>query len=232
MSDLISCMEEMKSKKKSNLARIAYDQIKEAIIYAKFRPGDVLSENMLAGVLNMSRTPVREALKELAGEGLVEIMPGRGGIVTHISWQDLKEIYELRYALESLAAETAIDHIQDEEIDELERKWQGLLDDLKKGKKIEWERVSLYDNELHSLIIDRCENGRLKGIMSVLNQQTLRFQLLSAQALGDPENTVRQHLEITALLRSRDREKLIPVLRRHIEMAMENITTKSIFKRQ
>ncbi|MEW6663067.1 MAG: GntR family transcriptional regulator [Bacillota bacterium] len=226
MSNLVSRLEGIRKEKKSNLAQTAYVQIKEAIIYAKFKPGDYLSENMLADVLEMSRTPVREALKELANENLVEIVPGRGACVKEISLKDIKEIYELRKVLECLAAESAVSNITDTEIEELENAWLSIQSKVQQKEQVEWEIVSRCDNKLHNLLIDKCNNSHLKNFMSVLNQQIFRYQLLTAQTLGDVENTIQQHLEIISLLKERNTEQLLPLLRQHIESAQEIVVKR------
>ncbi|MGD0153223.1 MAG: GntR family transcriptional regulator [Thermacetogeniaceae bacterium] len=226
MASLSSRMEELRNKGKSNLARTAYLQLKEDIVFAKFKPGEYISENMLATVLEMSRTPVREALKELAFENLVELLPGRGAVVKDISLKDLKEIFELRRVLECFAAESAVDNLTDAEIQDLEQTWLSFQDQVCRGQQLEWETVSRYDNALHEMIVDNCSNSHLKNFMSVLGQQILRYQLLTAMALGDVKDTIRQHLEIIALLKSRNNEELIAALGRHIEQA-ESILVKS-----
>jgi DNA-binding GntR family transcriptional regulator len=227
MSSLATRIEGLRSNRKSNLARTAYDQIKEAIIYAKFKPGDSLSENMMAKVLGMSRTPVREALKELAREDLVEILPGRGVYVKDISLKELKDLYELRGVLECLAAETAVHNTGSQELSEMEEEWLAVLGHYRQGQ-VDWETISNLDNKFHRMIINKSDNNQLREFMGLANQKILRFQLLSARALGDVEDTVRQHLEIIDLLKIKDRGKLIQVLAGHIEMAARNIIMTEI----
>lgn len=227
MPNLASRLEVLNSQKKSNLSRQAYEQIKEAIVWAKFKPGECLSENMLARVMDMSRTPVREALKELAREGLVEILPGRGAFVKGISLKDLKDIYELRGVLECLAAQTAIKNITDAEIARAREEWLAVLADHKR-EEVSWERISILDNQFHNMIINKSDNLLLQEFMLLVNQKILLYQRLSAQASGDVEGTVRQHLEIIDLFKARDIEKLIPTLAGHIETAAKNVILKEI----
>jgi len=203
---------------KASLADLAYQEIKDAIVHAKMRPGDYLGEEMLARALEMSRTPVREALKRLASENLVEITP-KGAFVKEVSPQDIREIYELREVLECLALQSAIRNITPEEIDQLESRGLALKEGLKAGRPIDWRAVSKWDNDLHVLIISKCANSYLKQFMAVLNQHILRYQLLAAQALSNPEDTIGQHLEMIALLRQGDLERLTAALRTHIQKA-------------
>lgn len=227
MPNLAERLEVLSSQKKCSLSRKAYEQIKEAIVWAKFKPGECLSENMLARVLEMSRTPVREALKELSREGLVEILPGRGAFVKGVSLKDLKDVYELRGVLECLAAQTAIANITDEEIAGMKEVWLAVLAD-NRWEKVAWERISKLDNQFHNMIINKSDNFLLRDFMALVNQKILLYQQLSAQALGDVEDTVRQHLEIIDLIKARDIEKLIPTLAGHIEKAARNVILKEI----
>lgn len=203
---------------KGNLADLAYEEIKDAIVHGKMRPGDYLGEGALAQALEMSRTPVREALKRLASENLVEITP-KGAFVKEVSPQDIEEIYELREVLECLAVQTAVRNITQEEMDQLESRGRSLKEELKAGGPVDWRAVSKWDNDLHALIISKCTNSYLKQFMGILNRHILRYQLLAAQALSDPENTIRQHLEMIALIRQGDPERLTTVLRAHIREA-------------
>lgn len=220
--------------KRSNLAQLAYDQIKEAIVFVKISPGCALSENTLANALEMSRTPVREALKMLAQEGLVEILPGIGAFAKEVSVNDLEEICELRMVLECQAAKTAINNITDSEIQAEEEIWLGFMEKVKKGEKIDWETLSRHDNQFHSLMINKCENARLKSIMSVLMSQNLRYQVMAAQALNNAEETIRLQLEVISLLKERDMDKLVTNLKSHIEgtkeIIIKDITSKSLSK--
>lgn len=229
MTDLSSRIKLLRSKKKEpSLSELAYEQIKEAILSAKLKPGEIISENLMATALNMSRTPIREAFKELVHENLVEIIPGRGAVVKDISLKELKEIFELRLVLESYAAGVVVNRITDDEIAELKKVWQAIYEQIQKGKKIELETISEYDHKLHTLIINKCDNSHLNNFMDILSQQIRRYQLLVAIAHGDLADTVRQHLEIIALLEARDKEKLIKVLRNHIKASEEALIKKVI----
>lgn len=215
--------EELKKKKKIKLAEVAYDFIKEAIIYNKFLPGEPLSENMLANLLEMSRTPVREALKELHKEELVDIFPERGTFVKQISIKDIREIFAVRRALECLAVETALNNISKEEIGEMKQQWEKFLEDFKSKKELDLKLVSQMDNQLHKLLIDRSKNDHIKKIIHMLNLRILRYQGLSAKTLGRIDETINQHLEILHYMKKRDLFGLSAVLKKHIEMAVENI---------
>ncbi|MEW5783904.1 MAG: GntR family transcriptional regulator [Bacillota bacterium] len=216
MSKLALQIEEIKKNKK-NLGQEAYKEIKEAIIMGKLKPGEVLSENMLAKALGMSRTPIRDALKELLNEDLVEAIPGKGAFVKNIEVVDLLEIYEIREVLECMAAKTAVFKITAEEIQELENTWNGFLEKINNGGTVELEAVALADNKLHNLFIEKCSNKRLKDIIGILYQQVLRYQLISAQLLGSTKTTIKEHLEIIETMKEKDVEKIVSLLIKHIQ---------------
>ena len=228
MSKLVQHIEKG-NKNKTKLAQEAYEEIKEAIILGKLQSGELLSENMLAKVLNMSRTPIREAFKELLNEDLVEVIQGKGTFVKKIEAIDLLEIYELREVLECMAAKTAINNITLEEIQELENLWRDILLKVKRGEYVDVETVVLYDNKLHNLIINRCNNKRLKDIINVLNQQVLRYQLISARLLGSLETTINEHLEIIETIKQKDLEKIISLLQNHIQWSRK-IVEKNLWE--
>lgn len=208
---------------RTSLNELAYNRIKEAIIYCEIKPGTWISENALSQSLNMSRTPVREALKMLVNEGFLETRQGIGALVKEIELKDLVDLYDLRKTLECMAAETSIMSITNYDIKYLREVWSGMLEKMKNHEKVDSRIIGKYDNELHGLIIDRCRNGYLKSVMTNIRQHILRYQLLTVMALGDMEATIRQHLEIIDIMEERNINELIPALKCHIEEAAEII---------
>src|SRR5699024_11790306 len=97
-----------------------YDYLVEEIVSNKILPGTPIIETDIANELNMSRTPIREALKELESEGLIQRFPGRGVVVSKIAAQDIEEIFTLRITLELLALELSFDKITTNDISEVE----------------------------------------------------------------------------------------------------------------
>ena len=97
-----------------------FAQIRENILSGKYKDGMELREIALGEELGVSRTPVREALRQLELEGLVKIIPNKGACVTSINAKDIKDIYKMRSMLEGLCARWATEHITNEQIDELE----------------------------------------------------------------------------------------------------------------
>ncbi|UWQ92275.1 GntR family transcriptional regulator [Rhodobacteraceae bacterium M382] len=113
----------------ATLRDIVQDRMREAIIDGHFKPGDRLVERPLCDQLGVSRTVIRETIRYLEAEGLVEILPGRGPIVARMSWDDARQIYDIRRMLETAAARTCAKRMTPE----LGRRLEQALDQLKAG---------------------------------------------------------------------------------------------------
>lgn len=213
----------MKRNEIKNLTSIAYETIKNSIINNEIKPGDHLSETIIAQTLGMSRTPIREAIKILQSEDLVEVHNGVGIFVKHVTIKDIYELFEVRAALECTALRSAMENITEGEINHMEEKWIDLKNRADLGEEIDLDEIAHWDNELHSLIVRKCNNNYLIDIMSSIKLKVLRFQRMSAKSLGNEKDTINQHLEILKLLKERDIDKLSQLLRIHIKKAGENI---------
>jgi DNA-binding GntR family transcriptional regulator len=210
-------------RKRINRAQIAYDTIKNNILNQVIKPGDCLSENSIAEKLNMSRTPVREALKMLANEDLIEIRNGVGAYVKTLSFKDILDIFEVRKNLETLAVETSINNITRLEIEELEERLKGLLESYKKGEEVEFEEFNKIDVELHRLFISRCDNKYVKSIMEEIQLRIVAYQFISLSELGNMEESINQHLKLIELVKSGEIEELKKELANHIEWSLNSI---------
>jgi len=139
-----------------NRTSIAYDALKESIFINKLKPGDHISENQVAQSLGMSRTPVREAIKVLASEGLVEIHNGVGIFVKQITTKEISDLFEVRAALECAALHTALECISDQELDAINEKWMKLKKKMDGGAKGDLSHLLDLDFQFHSLIVEIC----------------------------------------------------------------------------
>lgn len=207
----------------NNLAQEAYRQIKKSIVDNEFKPGDFLSENALAHALGMSRTPIREAIKVLASEGLLEIHKGVGALIKHITLKEIHDIFEVRTALECIAVDSALDRITSQELDILEKSWVDVRGEVLSGKSVGWDILSELDSRLHEFLLTKCDNDFIIDIISSIRTKINRFQKISASSLGNEMDTINQHLEIIRLMRIHDAEGLKNELKRHILLAEELI---------
>jgi DNA-binding GntR family transcriptional regulator len=199
-----------------SLALEAYEHLREAITGNVYQPGDYLSENALSEALGMSRTPIREAFKRLSSEGFIETRNGVGTIVTHVTLKEIHDIFEVRSALECVAADSALDRISDKELNLLELTWRKFKADVSAGRKIAWDVLSEKDYMLHEFLIRKCDNRYIIDIIDRIRMKIARFQKISVMTLGDQSDTIDRHLRILELMRGRDVEALKKELRRHI----------------
>jgi DNA-binding GntR family transcriptional regulator len=179
-----------------SLRQTAYDAIKRGILDSDYPPGALLSENQLADELSISRTPVREALRDLATAGLVRILPQRGIVVSELTLQDAVEVYQIREQLECFATRLAADRISPQDQTAFAKDHRQALKHLAAGNDRD-----AYDHSIlmHERIIAMARNSRLTQVMNFLGDQTHRFGLLTLRN-GRARPAIREHGEIIAAI--------------------------------
>jgi len=213
----------MNAPKDNRLWVTAYKWIKDAIDSGVLRSGEPLSENRLSQEIEISRTPIREALRVLAQEGYIKIVPAKGAFVSEISLEDVKEIYDIRKLLEPFAALSAVQRVPEEDILALENDWHGIKKRVSRGESVPWSEVAAIDKRFHFTLIKYSTNKRIQQILSSYHAQIERFQSLSAQSLANVEDTVNQHLDLISCLKKRDGKELSDSLYEHIVKSEANV---------
>lgn len=197
-----------------------YDILRDSILEHRFVPGERLLVDQLAARLGVSLTPVRHAIQQLATEGLVEIRPRSGTTVASLTDADISETFEIRRALECLAAETAVGRIGDEVLKQLRRLVWKLAEPVESdADRLRHERDN---SEFHRLIVEASGNRRLAEMYKGLKAH-LQIARVHSVSLGEwvkrlPEEH-GEHEEIMAALEARDRDRLIAALSGHIDRA-------------
>ncbi len=189
----------------------AYNSLKKAILENEYPNGTPLREQDLAEHLHVSRTPIREALRQLEKEGLVVNYPARGCFVTSITPYDVEEIYELRTMLELFALEKSFNRITAADLDSIESKF-ALSNDA-----FDFEAYHDADRSLHRLFFDRCGNKRAVRFMEMLNAQVERIRHFSdIYTPRTNEERLTEHLEIIRCIREKDLEATKNALSTHL----------------
>ncbi|MCR4431916.1 MAG: GntR family transcriptional regulator [Tepidanaerobacteraceae bacterium] len=204
---------ELKSKKD-----YAYEKIKDDILNNVIKPGSVLNERELCESLNISRTPVREAILKLASDGLVEILPNRGAFVTNITYEVITEIYDIREVLEGLAVKLFCICATEEEIDELKRVLD-LQERMKQNNDL--EKFVEYDKTFHHLILKGCKNKNLKNIMENIRTKIERITNLTVKDIARAETTLTHHKEIFKEISQRNYVEAEKLMKHHISESKE-----------
>ena len=143
------------------LRDVVFEHLREAIIKGKLKPGERLMEMQLAEELGVSRTPVREAIRKLELEGLVIMIPRRGAYVADLSIKDVAETFEIRLALEALAASLAAERITPEECEEMDRLLERIGESIRQN---DVKQTAALDEEFHNLLYQASRNDRLVQI--------------------------------------------------------------------
>lgn len=196
------------------------ETLRDAIRKGVLEPGERLMEVQLAEELGISRTPVREAIRKLEQEGYVIMMPRRGTYVSDISTSDVKEIFEIRSALESLATGLAARRIEPDELETL----QNLLTEIQGYiAKNDIEKIVETDIKFHGLLYQVSRNERLVSIISNLKEQLARYRTLSMSYPGRLQETMEEHSEMVEAIANGDVSAARDAAEHHMERAEETL---------
>ena len=203
---------------RAGLHEQAAARLRTMIVRGELSPGQQLGEADLSDALGISRTPLREALKQLASEGLVELRLNRSAMVAPFRRAELTELFEAVSGIERCAAELAAIRMEAGDFERLE----ALQD------KIEWHhgrgelREYFQTNQLiHSAIVDFARNAVLKATHEALLARAERARFFALSVLGRWDESVREHQEILAALRGRDAARAGQVLAHHVRRTGE-----------
>jgi len=202
------------------LREIVFEALREAIIQGRLKPGERLMEIQLAEDMGVSRTPVREAIRKLELEGFVVMIPRKGAYVAGISLHDITDVFEVRAALESLAAGLAAERISEEELEELERS-HAQIAEVSDGSKL--DTVVERDIKFHDTIYKASRNKVLIQIILRLQDQLRRFRSTTLAQPGRTRVAVKEHRQIVDAISSRDVELAQVLAREHIENAEQSM---------
>ncbi|MBO8127794.1 MAG: GntR family transcriptional regulator [Peptococcaceae bacterium] len=202
------------------LREVVFESLREAIIAGKLKPGERLMEMQLAEELGVSRTPVREAIRKLELEGFVMMVPRKGAYVAGISDKDITDVFEVRAALEALAAGLAAERITDEEIENLERSVVQTTEIAEKG---DINALVEADTQFHELIYRASRNKRLKQIVTHLSEQIQRFRASTLSVPGRNRQALEEHRKIVEAISEHNIELAQALAREHIENAENSL---------
>lgn len=208
--------------KKETLGTTAYNFILENINNGNIQGDELLSEVAIANELNMSRTPVREAIRRLESEGLLVSMDGIGTIVNSFSEKELKDMYEVRIALEQIASETSIHRISKDKVDAVKYAFNEIekMDEETMESEEIIERLYVLDNELHRLLIENSENSYVKYMIHTINNSINRYRHTAYSRMNTAKTSLEHHLKIIECIENVDVECIKITLKEHIEWSL------------
>lgn len=208
-------------KKRPNLADETADILREMILVNKLPPGTPLPERNISAALGISRTPLREAIRLLEKEGLIEYSPSRRPEVANPSLDEIAAYLRVQSALEALGGELACANGSDDELENIHKLNQEMIDRSDKDDPlISFKR----DMAVHCAIVAAGHNDPLIDTHATYNARLWRARFISSQRKMGRENTLREHREIVTALLSRDSKKTAEALKSHLDTAILNIT--------
>ena len=202
------------------LSKKVYRILKSGIIDGILTPGTKLLEVKIAEQMGISRTPIREALRELAAKGFVKMIPNQGIIVSSDSIEDVREVMQIRGVLEGLAARLAATMINREQLAQLEALLQKMEKFTKKNNPMHFGDV---DAEFHNIIVNSCGNHRLIQMRKNITEQAHRYRIKSLNVSGRLIHSIEEHRKIYDALKKRDSRKADKACQEHIENTLKNI---------
>lgn len=191
-----------------------YLELRRQILSGQLQPGEPLSEYQLAKALNVSRTPVREALGRLRSAGLVRSVPQRGMFVSELGPNDVVEIMEIRERLELLVVRRVMDQgPSDEQLTVWEEQTRQARQLIVDGHLPEALAIG---SSLHDQLIEFSGNERLAGILAQLSEQVWLLSMVGIRAPGRPEEANEEHRVLLAHMRNGDADAAEMVMREHL----------------
>lgn len=209
------------------LRDVVFNTLRDAILTGKLVPGERLMENQLADKLGVSRTPVREALRMLELENLVELVPRKGAQVLDMSEKDIVNILEVRSALEGLATSLACKKMSKEAVMQL----KALEANFERAvSENDIERFVELDEEFHDMIFAATENDKLVQMFQNLRIQLYRYRMAQAKEDTSMSTIVAHHRSIIRAIENNDFEEGAMLAQGHIkyqtEFILKNVQTK------
>lgn len=209
------------------LRDVVFNTLRKAILTGELKPGERLMEIHLANRLGVSRTPIREAIRKLELEGLVIMIPRRGAEVAQITEKSLKDVLEVRRALDALCAELACDRINTEGAHQLKK----ACDEFERATETKDATViAKADVELHDIIVQATGNQRLIQLINNLSEQMYRYRFEYIKDENRHDNLVNEHRMIYESIIRRDKERAAQAARIHIDNQERSIIRQIHFE--
>lgn len=197
------------------LAQQVYDHLRQSILANVYPPAAPLPEEALAARLNVSRVPVREALRRLAADGLVTLIPRQGAVVSSLSRKQFLDAYRLRGALEALAIRLAIPQLTPGDLDRFAQ-----IDAEMRAHTAAGDSEAFFNANaaFHAVFIDRADNDYLRATYEPLMDQMRRYRSPSVDLRGGFERSIEEHETVLNAIRRGDAAEASRLLSEHIAM--------------
>lgn len=211
---------ESESGDKSSLRERVFKNIREGILNGEYQKGDTLREMVIAKELNVSRTPVREAIRQLELEGLVYSIPNKETVVAGISEEDVQDIFLVRSKIEGLAAKKAAELITEQEIKEIEEVLELTAFYAKKGDIV---RIGELDHRFHDLIYTAAKSKIMRQVLSDFHSYVQKTRIASLATPGRIEGLLEEHTAIFEAIKRKNGEEAESLMNQHVQKVSRNM---------
>lgn len=210
---------------KYSLRGRVFHKLREDILNGKYAEHEELKEVAIGEELGVSRTPVREAFRQLELEGLIQIIPNKGAYVTGITTKDIQDIYMMRSLLEGLCAKWATEHITHEQMEEMEE--NVYLTEFHAGKG-HWDQIAELDNRFHEILYEAADSKMLEHLLKDFHQYVLRVRKQTLANGGRGLASNEEHRQIMEAVKAGEGERAAELANNHIRRAYENMLANNL----
>lgn len=210
---------------KYSLRGRVFHKLREDILSGRYEEHEELKEVTIGEEMGVSRTPVREAFRQLELEGLIQIIPNKGAYVTGITEKDVKDIYMIRSLLEGLCARWATEHITNEQLEEMEE--NVYLAKFHAGKG-HMEQLAELDNRFHDIMYEACNSKMLEHQLRNFHEYVLRVRRNTLSSANRGKASNEEHEQIMEAIKAKDADNAEKLANMHIINAYENMVQNGL----
>ena len=203
----------MKVIKKKTLHEEIADNLREMIMSGELKEGDKIKEDELCAVMDISKTPLREALRVLSTEGLIKLIPNRGAFVSTPTFEEIKEMFDVMSVLEGACARAAAEKMSDRDFASLKKLHNKLEENFSRRDQKEYIRIN---NQYHSFVQDLAGNRTLNQIVNGLRQKILLYRFQSLNLPERFDQSIVEHRDLLEAFRKRNPQKAETLMRSHL----------------
>lgn len=210
---------------KFSLRGRVFHKIREDILSGKYKEHEELKEVAISEELGVSRTPVREAFRQLELEGLIQMVPNKGAYVTGITTKDVKDIYMIRSYMEGLCAKWATQNITKEQLEEME---ENIYLSEFHASKGHLEQMAELDNRFHEILYEACDSKMLEHLLRDFHEYVLRVRRKTLSDNVRSEKSNQEHRMIMEAIRDKEGERAEQLANEHMINAYENMVNRGL----
>lgn len=205
---------------KASLRERVFRSVRESILQGKYKKGDVLRETIIAKELNVSRTPVREAIRQLELEGLVYSIPNKETVVTGVTEEDVEDIFMIRSRLEGLTARRAAERVTENELEEMKE-----VLDLTEfyASRSDIVHIGELDHRFHDIIYNAAKSKIMKQVLSDFHTYVQKTRMTSLETPGRIQGLLEEHTAIYKAIEARDGHQAEKLMDKHIRQVSKNM---------